>query len=42
MPYLFPYEDLFVYTISLLIFGLLYMRVRYARKRHRDSAQSNL
>jgi len=42
VPYLFPYEDLFVYTISLLIVGLLYMRVRYARKRRRDSARSNL
>ncbi len=42
VPYLFPYEDLFVYTISLLIVGLLYMRVRYARKRRRDSARPNL
>lgn len=33
MPYVFPYEDLFVYTIATLIAGLLYMRVRLTKKR---------
>ncbi len=33
MPYFFPYEDIFVYTIATLIVGLLYMRVRLARAR---------
>lgn len=33
MPYVFPYEDAFVYTIATLIVVLLYMRVRLARKR---------
>ncbi len=33
MPYVFPHEDLFVYTISLLIAGLVYIRVRLVRSR---------
>lgn len=40
MPYVFPYEDLFVYTIATLIAGLLYMRVRLTKKR-RALTESN-
>jgi hypothetical protein len=35
MPYFFPYEDLFLYTIATLIAGLLFLRVRLARKRRK-------
>ena len=39
MPYVFPYEDLFVYITAALIVGLLFFRVRIARrqKAQRDS-----
>lgn len=36
MPYFFPYEDLFVYTIVVIIVGLLFMRVRLTWKRRKD------
>lgn len=32
MAYVFPHGDLFVYTISILILMLLYIRVRVARR----------
>jgi hypothetical protein len=35
MPYVFPHEELFVYTIATLIVVLLYMRVRIARRRRK-------
>ena len=38
MPYVFPNEELFVYTITALIVVLLYMRVRIARKRRNLSS----
>lgn len=37
MPYVFPHEELFVYTIATLIMALLYMRVRIARRQRRPS-----
>ncbi len=39
MPYIFPHEDLFVYTISLLIIGLVYIRVRLIRRRRAQMDQ---
>lgn len=38
MPYVFPNEELFVYTIATLVVVLLYMRVRIARKRRKLSS----
>ncbi len=35
MPYLFPYENLFVLGVSLLIVALLLARFRLARSRRR-------
>lgn len=37
MPYVFPNEELFVYTIATLIVVLLYTRVRIARRRRKLS-----
>lgn len=38
MPYVFPNEELFVYTIATLIVVLLYTRVRIARRRRKLSS----
>lgn len=38
MPYVFPNEELFVYTIATLIVVLLYVRVRIARRRRKLSS----
>lgn len=35
MPYMFPHEDLFLFTIGAVIVGLLIVRVYLARKRQR-------
>lgn len=32
MPYVFPHDDWFVYTISLVILSLLYIRRRVKRR----------
>jgi len=42
MAYSFPYEDIFLYMIVVIIVGLLFMRVRLARKRREQAmTQSN-
>ena len=38
MPYVFPNEELFVYTIATLIVVLLFLRVRIARRRRKLSS----
>lgn len=38
MPYVFPYEQLFVLGVGLLILGLLVVRVRWAARRRASSA----
>lgn len=35
MPYLFPYENLFMYGVGAAIVGLLILRVGLARRRAR-------
>ncbi len=40
MPYLFPYENLFIAGTSLLIVALLMMRCRLARNSRRQPAAS--
>jgi len=35
MPYVFPYEDTFVYAVGALIAALLVVRMLVARKRRR-------
>ena len=40
MPYVFPHEGLFVLGVSVVIVGLLLVRVGLARRlRHKDSAE---
>lgn len=38
MPYVFPYEKLFVLGVGVLILGLLVVRVRLARRRRTSPA----
>jgi hydrogenase-4 membrane subunit HyfE len=40
MPYFFPHEHLFVVGISVLILGLLVIRVRLARRRREQAVTS--
>jgi hypothetical protein len=35
MPYVFPYEDLFIYGVGALVVGLLILRVSLVRRRAR-------
>jgi hypothetical protein len=37
MPYLFPYENVFILGVGMLIVGLLALRIRVARRRRRPS-----
>ncbi|MGH7254364.1 MAG: hypothetical protein ACREI3_01185 [Nitrospirales bacterium] len=38
MPYLFPYEDWFVAGVSVLILGLLAVRVHLVRRRNQAAS----
>ncbi len=40
MPYFFPHENLFVAGLSVLILGLLVIRVRLARRRREQAVTS--